>query len=115
MRSCVECTRPARVSPVRCPSGCDGLRTTRWPHRDADEARPASYPPFDAQRPSLTGPSEPIDGGRRLLGKPTTCVGRERELRALEDLLDECASEDVARVVLVTAGAGVGNRGCATS
>ncbi|MGK4002367.1 protein kinase [Sorangium sp. So ce1036] len=49
-----------------------------------------------------------LSAARTLLGKPTPCVGRERELRALEDLVDECASEGVARVVLVTAGAGVG-------
>ncbi|WP_437829346.1 protein kinase domain-containing protein [Sorangium sp. So ce1153] len=60
------------------------------------------------QGPTLLGAREPQDGGRKVLGKPTTCVGRERELRALEDLLDECAAEGVARVVLVTAGAGVG-------
>jgi tetratricopeptide (TPR) repeat protein len=35
-------------------------------------------------------------------------VGRERELRALGDLLEECVSEPVARAALVTAPAGVG-------
>ncbi|WP_437672686.1 protein kinase domain-containing protein [Sorangium sp. So ce131] len=62
------------------------------------------------QGPTLLGACEPPEptSVRRLLGKPTSCVGRERELRALEDLLDECAMEGVARVVLVTAGAGVG-------
>ncbi|WP_437935751.1 protein kinase domain-containing protein [Sorangium sp. So ce341] len=61
-----------------------------------------------SQGRTLLGARAPQDGGRRVLGKATTCVGRERELRALEDLLDECATEGVARVVLVTAGAGVG-------
>ncbi|WP_441291485.1 protein kinase domain-containing protein [Sorangium sp. KYC3313] len=61
-----------------------------------------------SQGPTLLGAREPQDGGRKVLGKLTTCVGRERELRALEDVLDECATEGVARVVLVTAGAGVG-------
>ncbi|WP_437731854.1 protein kinase domain-containing protein [Sorangium sp. So ce1335] len=61
-----------------------------------------------SQGPTLLGAREPQEGGRKVLGKPTTFVGRERELRALEDLLEECASEGVARVVLVTAGAGVG-------
>ncbi|WP_437809552.1 protein kinase domain-containing protein [Sorangium sp. So ce1078] len=61
-----------------------------------------------SQGPTLLGAREPQDGGRKVLGKATTCVGREREIRALEDLLDECATEGVARVVLVTAGAGVG-------
>jgi tetratricopeptide (TPR) repeat protein len=45
---------------------------------------------------------------RTLLGKPTSCVGRERELRTLEELLEECAEEPVARAILVTAEAGVG-------
>ncbi|WP_437645391.1 protein kinase domain-containing protein [Sorangium sp. So ce362] len=61
-----------------------------------------------SQGPTLLGAREPQDGGRKVLGKATPCVGRERELRALEDLLDECATEGVARVVLITAGAGVG-------
>jgi tetratricopeptide (TPR) repeat protein len=43
-----------------------------------------------------------------LLGRATPCVGRERELRALVDLLDECQGEPVARAVLVTAPAGAG-------
>jgi tetratricopeptide (TPR) repeat protein len=45
---------------------------------------------------------------RLLLGKPTPCVGRERELRALEAIFEECASERTPRVVLLTAPAGVG-------
>ncbi|HVG59990.1 MAG TPA: protein kinase [Hyalangium sp.] len=45
---------------------------------------------------------------RTLLGKPTSCVGRERELRTLEELLDACAEEPAAHAILVTADAGVG-------
>ena len=45
---------------------------------------------------------------RLLLGRPSPCVGRERELRTLGDLLDECVSESVARPVLVTAPVGGG-------
>jgi tetratricopeptide (TPR) repeat protein len=56
----------------------------------------------------LRGERDSVEGARTLLGKLTSCVGRERELRALEELFDECASEQVARVVLVTAPAGVG-------
>ncbi|WP_437316637.1 serine/threonine-protein kinase [Sorangium sp. So ce385] len=48
------------------------------------------------------------EAARTLLGKRTPCVGRDRELRALEDLLDECVDLPAARAVLVTAGAGVG-------
>ncbi|APR81297.1 Adenylate cyclase [Minicystis rosea] len=43
-----------------------------------------------------------------LLGRPTTLVGRERELRLLETLFAECIEEPLARAVLVTAPPGVG-------
>ena len=56
----------------------------------------------------LRGERESAEGARTLLGKQTSCVGRDRELRALEELFEECASESVARAVLVTAAAGVG-------
>lgn len=48
------------------------------------------------------------DAHRMLLGKPTPCVGRERELVMVEGVFAECVADDVARVVLVTAPAGVG-------
>ncbi len=49
-----------------------------------------------------------IEPTRTLLGKATPCVGRDRELATLESLYAECVSEPVARVVLVTAAAGMG-------
>ncbi|UQA55412.1 protein kinase domain-containing protein [Polyangium aurulentum] len=49
-----------------------------------------------------------MDTERTLLGKPTPCVGRDRELHMLRGLLEECLSEPVARVVLVTGAAGAG-------
>lgn len=48
------------------------------------------------------------DAERRLLGKPTPCVGRERELAMLEGVLAECSDEAVARAVLVLAPPGMG-------
>jgi eukaryotic-like serine/threonine-protein kinase len=45
---------------------------------------------------------------RTLLGKETPCVGRDRELNALEALFEECVGEPVARVALVSAPAGGG-------
>jgi serine/threonine protein kinase/tetratricopeptide (TPR) repeat protein len=45
---------------------------------------------------------------RTLLGKQTPFVGRTRELGTLEAVFDECVSEPVPRVVLVTGPAGVG-------
>jgi len=48
------------------------------------------------------------DTERLLLGLPTPCVGRERELSMLESVLGECRDESVARAVLVLAPAGMG-------
>jgi eukaryotic-like serine/threonine-protein kinase len=45
---------------------------------------------------------------RRLLGKPTVCVGRDAELSRLSALLDECIAEPAAQAVLVTALPGMG-------
>ena len=45
---------------------------------------------------------------RTLLGKPTPCVGRERELRQLEQLFRDCVEESAAHTMLVTAPPGVG-------
>ncbi|WP_394831531.1 protein kinase [Pendulispora rubella] len=49
-----------------------------------------------------------IDEARPLLGKPTPCVGRERELTALQLLLDDCCEESVARLAVVIAAPGIG-------
>jgi eukaryotic-like serine/threonine-protein kinase len=43
-----------------------------------------------------------------LLGRPTLCVGRERELSTLLGLYEQCAEEAVARVAVVVAAAGIG-------
>ncbi len=43
-----------------------------------------------------------------LLGRPTLCVGRERELSMLLGLYEQCAEEAVARVAVVIAAAGMG-------
>ncbi|MGK3964969.1 protein kinase [Sorangium sp. So ce118] len=56
----------------------------------------------------LLGELEPADEARKLLGKPTRCAGRERELLLLQATFDECVAESEARAVLVTAEAGVG-------
>jgi eukaryotic-like serine/threonine-protein kinase len=79
---------------------------------------------IDAATARLVGPTfdvAEIDGGlwlrgererpseeRTLLGRPTTCVGRERELSTLEVLFAECVAEPVARAVLLTGGPGMG-------
>ena len=56
----------------------------------------------------LSSERDSVEGARTLLGKPTPCVGRERELAILQATFDECRSDSVARAVLVTAEAGVG-------
>ena len=62
----------------------------------------------DAGTVVLLAEHEPSEEPRTLLGKPVPCVGRERELRALQDLFEECVGESCARAVLVTAPAGMG-------
>jgi tetratricopeptide (TPR) repeat protein len=49
-----------------------------------------------------------LDPTRPLLGKPTSCVGRERELSMMEATFADCAQGDGPEVILVTAPAGVG-------
>jgi hypothetical protein len=49
-----------------------------------------------------------VEPPRTLLGKPTPCVGRDKELTLLEGTLRECIEESVARAVLVTGPAGQG-------
>ncbi len=56
----------------------------------------------------LCGERPLAEGARTLLGRPTSCVGRDWELGALTGILDECIDEGQARVVIVTAAAGMG-------
>ncbi len=61
-----------------------------------------------AAGPELLAEREVAETARRLLGKPMPCVGRERELKVLENAFDFCVEERSAQVFLVTAPAGVG-------
>lgn len=56
----------------------------------------------------LLGEDHSLDQGRRLLGKPTPCVGRARELSELSTLFARCVEERRARAVLLTGPAGSG-------
>jgi hypothetical protein len=56
----------------------------------------------------LRGERELARGARTLLGRPTSCVGRDWELGMLTAILDECIDERRARAVVVTAAAGIG-------
>jgi eukaryotic-like serine/threonine-protein kinase len=62
----------------------------------------------DGERTELRGTRESHDVPRSVLGRPTSCVGRDRDLRTLEATFEECVEESAARVVLVTAPAGMG-------
>jgi hypothetical protein len=62
----------------------------------------------DSSAPELRGSREVSEPPRTLLGKPTPCVGRDRELASLVALFDECVAESAPRGVLVTAPAGAG-------
>ncbi len=48
------------------------------------------------------------DAARTLLGKPTPFVGREPEIGLLSSVFEVCASEPVARALVLTGPAGVG-------
>ncbi len=95
----------------------------RWIGQAAPHA--ASSPVLDELTAGLLGPGfllEParegafllrgerlsVDETRPLLGKPTPCVGRERELSMLELAFSACVEEPSARALLVTAPAGTG-------
>jgi tetratricopeptide (TPR) repeat protein len=57
---------------------------------------------------SLESERRADDATRLLLGHPTPCVGRERELTMLESALTECEDLSVARAVLVLSPPGLG-------
>jgi hypothetical protein len=56
----------------------------------------------------LCGERVLMPGARTLLGRPTSCVGRDWELGALTGILEACIDEPEARVVVVTGAAGMG-------
>ncbi|MEP7123569.1 MAG: protein kinase [Byssovorax sp.] len=63
----------------------------------------------EGDRLALQGEREALDEEARVfLGRASRCVGRERELRALEEAYEACVSEPSARAVIVLGEAGVG-------
>ena len=56
----------------------------------------------------LTGPRTLEDVPRKLLGKDVPCLGRDRELKLLEDIFAGVVDQREARAVLLTAPAGGG-------
>jgi tetratricopeptide (TPR) repeat protein len=62
----------------------------------------------DAAGLELRGERAIHEVSRTVLGKPTACVGRDREIAVLDGVFGECIEESVARVVLVTGAPGIG-------
>lgn len=62
----------------------------------------------DGSRIALLGERATHAATRKLLGRDSPFVGREREIGTLLGLFDECVSEAAARVALVMAPAGMG-------
>ena len=58
--------------------------------------------------PELWGERDRVETGRTLLGKTTPCVGRDIELRVLEQSFEACMEGPSAEVLLITAAAGMG-------
>ncbi|WP_437312996.1 serine/threonine-protein kinase [Sorangium sp. So ce385] len=77
-----------------------------------DATRSLLDPRFEVARGpagwELLGEREIGEGARPLLGHPSPCVGRDRELRTILDLFEECAAEGLARAVVVTGPPGIG-------
>ncbi|AKF10162.1 serine/threonine-protein kinase PknK [Sandaracinus amylolyticus] len=63
---------------------------------------------FSVHGRMLTGARAFAGESRRLLGKPTPCVGREREMAYLESTFASCVAEREARAVVLVAPAGIG-------
>ena len=67
---------------------------------------------FDVKRAEgmnlLLGPRREINAARFLMGRPTPHVGRDRELKMLDSVLEECMADRVSRTVLVTGPPGIG-------
>jgi len=57
---------------------------------------------------TLHGELERMPPVRTLLGKPTPCVGRERDLGYLLSMIEECIDEPMVHAVLVIGPAGIG-------
>jgi tetratricopeptide (TPR) repeat protein len=87
---------PGQQAPILVDEVTAGLLGPRFDVRPGETA------------PSLHGERGGSDPARLLLGKPTSCVGRERELGLLEAAFAHCVEDSAAGAVLITAPAGAG-------
>ncbi|AUX44235.1 protein kinase [Sorangium cellulosum] len=93
------------LPPAHAPAGSDAVRL--------DEVTAGLLGArFDITRDAaglrLHGEREALASTPPLLGKPTPCVGRDRELALLEAAFSHCVEESAPSAVLVTAPAGAG-------
>jgi tetratricopeptide (TPR) repeat protein len=88
--------RAPGLLPVLMDDTTAGLLDARFEWRDGEVG------------PELWGERDKAETGRTLLGKPTPCVGREIELRVLEQAFNTCMEDSSAEAFLVTAPAGMG-------
>lgn len=86
----------APVRPIRVDEVSAGLLDVRFVIEGHDDGL------------ALVGEQDVAAMGRLLLGKPSPCVGRERELAMLGAIFDECVAEPMSHAVVVTSPAGVG-------
>ena len=94
------------------PDGTSKLASLPFPVRLDDTTAGLLDVRFDVEGDelglALRGPRAEEGPKRTLLGQQTPFVGRDRELATLHALVEECISEPVARVVIVTAPPGGG-------
>ncbi len=89
------------VAMVRGPESWLGIRVD-----DATASLITAY--FNVKDGRVVSERASLDPTRRLLGRPTSCVGRDRELAILEATFAACEAAEGPKVVLVTADAGAG-------
>ncbi|MEO7092826.1 MAG: AAA family ATPase, partial [Polyangiales bacterium] len=87
---------PTTGTPIRIDDVTAGLLDLRFDVADDPNGR------------ELRGTRDSSDSARTVLGRATSCVGRDRDLSTLEATFLEVASESVARAVLVVGTAGLG-------
>jgi len=56
----------------------------------------------------LHGVRDRVQGTRTLLGKPSPCVGRAKELGMLETILEQCLDDGAAQAVIIDGEEGIG-------
>ncbi len=103
----VRSSHASAYAPAKCPVLVDdvtaGLLGAGFKLQRASVIRDAGIELFE-----LLGEGSCLGEERSLLGRVTTCVGRDRELGMLELLLDGCIEDSRARIALISGPAGLG-------